>query len=75
MHCSPPARALTQQFLAWVSAGERRRADVMDAWQSSCPRLSIWEDALADGLVRFEGSVVTLTDAGRAKLASSRQDG
>jgi len=40
----------------------------MDAWQSSCPRLSIWEDALADGLVRFEHGIVVLTDAGRAML-------
>jgi hypothetical protein len=47
----------------------------MDAWQSSCPRLSIWEDALADGLVRFERGLVALTDTGRATLASSRQEG
>jgi hypothetical protein len=67
----PPSHALTLQFLAWVSAGERRRADVMDAWQSSCPRLSIWEDALSDGLVRFDdgpGGRVVLTGAGRAML-------
>ena len=71
----PPAHALTQQFLAWIAAAPRRRPDVMDAWQSSCPRLSIWEDALADGLVRFDQGVVSLTEAGRAALASSRQDG
>jgi hypothetical protein len=67
----PPPRALTLQFLAWVSAGDRRRADVMDAWQSSCPRLSIWEDALIDGLVRFDddaGGRVALTAAGRVVL-------
>jgi len=64
----PPSHALTLQFLAWVSAAERRRADVMDTWQSSCPRLSIWEDAVADGLVRFEGGHVALTAAGRALL-------
>ena len=27
----------------------------MEAWRSSCPRLTIWEDALADDLVRVEG--------------------
>ncbi|MBN9562308.1 MAG: hypothetical protein J0H14_16520 [Alphaproteobacteria bacterium] len=64
----PPARALTLQFLAWVSVAERRRADVMEVWQSSCPRLSIWEDALLDGLVRFEDGRVELTGAGRAML-------
>ncbi|MBO0710975.1 MAG: hypothetical protein J2P47_06820 [Acetobacteraceae bacterium] len=63
-----PARALTLQFLAWVAAGRRTRGDVMDAWQSSCPRMSIWEDALADDLVRFEHGIVVPTDAGRAML-------
>ena len=47
----------------------------MDTWQSSCPRLSIWEDVLADGLVSFDRGVVTLTDAGRATLASQHRDG
>lgn len=64
----PPARALTLQFLAWVSIAERRRGDVMEVWQSSCPRLSIWEDALVDGLVRFENGRVALTGSGRAML-------
>jgi hypothetical protein len=71
----PPSHALTLQFLAWVSGGDRRRADVMDAWQSSCPRLSIWEDALIDGLVRFDGGAggcVVLTPAGRAMLDAAR---
>ena len=26
----------------------------MDAWRTSCPRLSIWDDAIRDGLVRME---------------------
>jgi hypothetical protein len=64
----PPTRALTLQFFTWVSAAERRCADVMDAWQSSCPRLSIWEDALIDGPVSFEGGRVELTEPGRALL-------
>jgi hypothetical protein len=24
----------------------------MDAWRSACPELTVWEDALIDGLVR-----------------------
>jgi D-3-phosphoglycerate dehydrogenase len=45
----------------------------MDAWRTSCPRLPVWEDALADGLVevRREGAgdtLVALTAAGRAAL-------
>ena len=67
------AHALTQQFLAWVAEGERSYADA-EAWRRSCPHLSIWEDAIADGLVRFQnggnmqGSRLVLTPRGRALL-------
>ena len=47
------APALTQQFLAWVNEVPRSYADA-DAWRRSCPHLSIWEDAIAEGLIRFE---------------------
>jgi hypothetical protein len=71
-----PAHALTLQFLAWVAEAPRSYAQAMDAWRSTCPRLSIWEDAILDGLVAFEGgatrnqSRVMLTPRGRAVLAS-----
>jgi hypothetical protein len=67
------AQALTQQFLAWVEEAPRRYADA-EAWRRSCPHLSIWEDAISDGLVRFEngsgmqGSLLALTPRGRALL-------
>jgi len=67
------AHALTQQFLAWVAEGKRTYADA-EAWRRSCPHLSIWEDAIADGLIRFEngagmqGSHLTLTAQGRKRL-------
>ncbi|MDP8922466.1 MAG: hypothetical protein M3O34_06260 [Chloroflexota bacterium] len=72
----PDVRPLTRDFLAWLAGGPRTYREVMEAWQTSCPRLSIWEDALADGLVRSErgdGSttgqvIVTLTARGRAVL-------
>ena len=69
-----PAHALTLQFLAWVAEAPRSYAQAMDAWRSTCPRLSIWEDAILDGLVAFEGgatrnqSRVALTPKGRALL-------
>ncbi len=63
--------ALTLQFLEWVTSGRRSHADLMETWRSSCPRLSIWEDAVLDGLVRYEGGgrVIELTPSGRAALA------
>jgi len=68
------ADALTQQFLAWVAEGERSYADA-EAWRRSCPHLSIWEDAIADGLICFENggtrarSRLVLTPRGRTRLA------
>ena len=67
------AAALTQQFLAWVEEAPRSYADA-EAWRRSCPHLSIWEDAISDGLVRFQngnsmqGSRLVLTARGRALL-------
>jgi hypothetical protein len=69
----PAAAALTQQFLAWVDEAPRSYDDA-EAWRRSCPHLSIWEDAIADGLVRFESgssmkeSRLALTPLGRARL-------
>ena len=67
---------LTVQFLAWVAAKPRTYGDTMETWRTSCPRLSIWEDAILDGLVQLETgngkprdqSAVTLTGRGRAML-------
>lgn len=59
------------QFLNWLAQRRRSHADVMDAWQSSCPRLSVWEDAVIDGYAQFAGDAarsVVLTPRGRAVL-------
>jgi hypothetical protein len=45
---------LLRQFLAWVGERERSYGEVMDAWRTSCPRLTVWEDAVAEGLVKVE---------------------
>src|SRR6185436_14035472 len=68
-----PSGYLTIQFLDWIAEAPRTYAEVMDAWRTSCPRLSIWEDAVIDDLVRLgEGSGrqrrVVLTDRGRSLL-------
>jgi hypothetical protein len=49
-----PVPALTVQFLTWVAERPRSYGDAMDAWRTSCPRLSIWEDAVRDGLVTLD---------------------
>lgn len=65
MSSSP--RALTLQLLAWLEQRPRTYAETMEAWRTSCPRFSIWEDACHDELVDV-GSSVTLSDRGRLLL-------
>ena len=70
------APGLLRQFLRWVNAHPRTYQETMDAWRTSCPRISVWEDALIEGLVDTEsdpndpqGAVrVRLTVAGRTVL-------
>jgi hypothetical protein len=61
-------QALTREFLEWVETRPRTYREVMEAWRTHCPRHMIWEDALEDGFVAFEGDVVTLSSRGRAAL-------
>ena len=69
-----PIDRLTLDFLLWVAHQPRTYAEAMDAWRTSCPRLTIWEDALHDGLIQVNGaagrdqSTVSLTPRGRAML-------
>jgi D-3-phosphoglycerate dehydrogenase len=65
------------QFLEWVAARPRSREDVLEAWQSACPRFPVWEDARAEGFVCQKGGdwgehKVELTPLGQAALASAR---
>jgi len=63
------------QFLAWVADRPRNYAQCMDAWRSTCPRLSVWEDAIIDKLVRVENDAnrsVGLTQRGRGVLAQAK---
>jgi hypothetical protein len=69
MQTANPIDALTLDFLAWVYAEPRKRDEVLSAWKSSCPRLTVWEDALADSLVQVEhDGRVALTPRGRARM-------
>lgn len=72
------APGLMVQFLAWVAARPRTYTETMDAWPTSYPRFSVWEDALGDGRVAQDADFCTtqgiarvcLTPLGRARLQS-----
>ena len=71
MNSTSTATAPTLQLLVWITERPRTYAETIDAWRSSCPRLTVWEDALADGLVRVDRGRVVVTDAGAALLESA----
>ncbi len=72
-----PASLIMLQFLAWVADRPRHYRDTMEAWHSTCPRLSVWEDAVIEGLVRLEndaGRAVRLTARGKDVLEKSKAE-
>jgi hypothetical protein len=69
--------ALTLDLLTWIASRPRAYDETIEAWKTSCPHLSIWDDAVTDGLVTVErdgpaGSRVRLSERGRALLAAAR---
>jgi hypothetical protein len=40
---------LILDLLEWIGREPRSYADVIDAWRTSCPRLTVWEDAIDRG--------------------------
>jgi hypothetical protein len=76
METIEPAMHLRRQLLEWIDERPRTYAEVLDAWKTSCPRLSIWEDACIDGLVDCSADrdhVVSLSSAGAAWLGRIRK--
>jgi len=60
--------ASTIELMAWIGERPRSYAETLEAWKTSCPRLSVWEDAIAERLVRIERGSVLVTDAGGAAV-------
>lgn len=65
---------LMLEFLSWISSRRRTYTEAMNAWQSSCPRHTIWEDAMIDGYIEIQRDEkirdpeITLTPIGLAML-------
>jgi hypothetical protein len=69
--------SLVFDLVEWVAKQPRAYAEMLDAWRTSCPRLTVWEDAIERGLVMRkpvagQGTIVVVTDAGRRYLRECR---
>jgi hypothetical protein len=64
------------ELLSWISRRPRTYPEAIDVWQTHCPRHSLWEDALSDGLIRIvrngSSSQVALTPRGETALETRR---
>ncbi|WP_458095777.1 hypothetical protein [Roseomonas sp. WA12] len=59
---------LVLDLVEWVAQRPRAYAEVMEAWRTSCPRLTVWEEALERGLV-VRADPVRVTPLGLQCLA------
>jgi hypothetical protein len=69
-----PINPLVFDLLEWLAIKPRPYSEAMEVWRTSCPRLTIWEDAVDLGYVaRRHGHlaappIVFLTLSGRQAL-------
>jgi len=71
--CDP----LVLDLVQWIAREPRTYAEVIDAWKTSCPRLTVWEDAVDLGYITRKnvgarGTIVVVTGAGRALLEAAK---
>jgi hypothetical protein len=51
------ADPLVLDFVEWIAREPRLYSEVIATWRTSCPRLTIWEDAADSGYVARESVV------------------
>ena len=76
MNRPEPADPLVLDFVEWIAREPRLYSEVVATWKTSCPRLTIWEDASDAGYVVREtatgvGMIVAVTDAGERLLRAN----
>lgn len=67
------ADALVLDFVEWIAREPRLYSEVIATWRTSCPRLTIWEDAVDNGYVERDtiaglGLIVMVTEDGKKLL-------
>ena len=64
---------LVLDLVEWIAREPRLYSEVIESWRTSCPRLTIWEDAVDRGFVTREsvagaGLWVAVTEGGEKFL-------
>ena len=69
------ADSLVLDLVEWIAREPRLYSEVIATWRTSCPRLTIWEDAVDRGYVAREavagGVHVTITEGGEKLLRAN----
>ena len=77
----PDNPCLVRDLVSWVAERPRPYDEVMDAWRTSCPRLTVWEDAVDAGFLKVgyapsgQGRTVYVTEAGRQFIRKTGDSG
>ena len=61
--------ALVLDLVEWIAREPRAYSEVIEVWRTSCPRLTIWEDAVDRGFVARRpveglGVTIAITESG-----------
>jgi hypothetical protein len=71
------ADPLVLDLVEWIAREPRLYSEVIETWRTSCPRQTIWEDAVDRGYVAREpvagGVVVAITADGAKFLRAHRR--
>ena len=70
--------ALVLDLVEWIAREPRLYSEVIETWRTSCPRLTIWEDAVDRGYVARqtvagEGVRIAITARGEQFLRDNRR--
>jgi hypothetical protein len=70
---------LVLDLIEWIAREPRLYSEVIETWRTSCPRLTIWEDAVDRGYVAREAAAgtvrVAITEDGEKFLRAHRRLG
>ena len=71
-------KTLILDLLEWIAARSKPYDEVLDAWRTSCPRQTVWEDTVDAGYVRIQSvagkqKMVVITERGKEFLDANQR--